>query len=157
MQRETRPGETGDRLREPLAGRAEAEGLIMRRPSFTPFTMTSLEATEYAREKGMDEAFFGQTMRAYWEDGVDLSDMAVLQSLANSSGLDWEELKPRLESGHYRQQVLEQHREAVNLGIQGIPAFLIGNLLFTGAQPYEVFKKVIDRVLAQNGATEGEG
>ena len=73
--------------------------------------------------------------------------MAVLESLAKSSGLDWEVLQPRLESGNYREQVLAQHREAVSLGIRGIPAFLVGNLLFTGAQPYEVFKGVIDQVL----------
>ena len=149
MVRGARPGETGDRLGEPLGSRAEAEGLVMRRPSLTPFTLSSLEATEYAREVGKDEAFFGQTMKSYWEEGVDLGDMAVLESLAKSSGLDWEVLQPRLESGHYREQVLAQHREAVSLGIRGIPAFLIGNLLFTGAQPYEVFKKVIDRVLAE--------
>ena len=147
--RETRPGETGDRLREPLASRADEEGLLMRRPSFTPFTMLSLEATEYAREKGRDEAFFGNTMRTYWEEGVNLGDMDVLQTLAQQSGLDWDELGPLLVSGHYRERVMEQHREAVSLGIQGIPAFKIGNLLFTGAQPYQVFKKVIDRVLAQ--------
>ena len=152
MVREPRPGEVGDRLREPLGSRAEAEGLVMRRPSFTPFTMPSLEATEYAREVGKDEAFFGQTMKAYWEEGVDLSDMAVLESLAKSSDLDWDVLKPRLDSGHYREQVVAQHREAVSLGIQGIPAFLIGNLLFTGAQPYEVFKKVIDRALNESEA-----
>ena len=121
----------------------------MRRPSLTPFTMTSLEATEYAREVGKDKGFFDQTMRAYWEEGVDLGDMAVLESLAKGSGLDWEVLQPRLESGHYREQVLAQHREAVSLGIRGIPAFLIGNLLFTGAQPYEVFKRVMNRVLSE--------
>ena len=149
MVREPRTGETGNRLGEPVGSRAEDEGLVMRRPSLTPFTMPSLEATEYAREVGLDEAFFGQTMKAYWVEGANLGDMAVLESLAKSSGLDWEVLQPRLESGHYREQVLTQHREAVRLGIRGIPAFLIGNLLFTGAQPYEVFKRVIDRVLAE--------
>ena len=81
MVREARPGESGDRLGEPLGSRAEAEGIVMRRPSLTPFTMLSLEATEYAREVGMEEAFFGQTMKAYWEEGVDLGDIAVLESL----------------------------------------------------------------------------
>ncbi len=121
----------------------------MRRPSLTPFTMPSLEATEFAREVGMDQAFFDQTMKAYWEEGLNLGDMAVLESLASRSGLDWTVLQPRLESGHYREQVLAQHREAISLGIRGIPAFLIGNMLFTGTQPYEVFKSVIDRVLSE--------
>ena len=135
MVREPRPGETGDRLSEPLGSRAEAEGLVMRRPSLTPFTMPSLEATEYAREVGMDEVFFGQTMKAYWEEGADLGNMFVLESIAESSGLDWEVLQPRLESGHYREQVLSQHREAVSLGIRGIPAFLIGNLCSPAPSP----------------------
>ena len=64
----------------------------------------------------MDEAFFGQTMKAYWEEGADLGDMAVLESIAKSSGLDWEVLQPRLESGHYREQVLAQHRRGRQFG-----------------------------------------
>ena len=150
MPREFRPGETGDQLREPLASRAQQEGLIMRRPSMTPSTLLVLEATEYAREQGLDGAFFQNTMRAYWEEGVDLGDMAVLQRLAGDSGLEWTKLSAHLDSGHYRTRVLDQHREAVEMGIQGIPAFLIGNQLFTGAQPYETFKMVMDRALAQS-------
>ena len=122
----------------------------MRRPSVTPFSLLSLEATEYAKEQGLDAAFFHSTMRAYWEEGVDLGDMGVLQLLAQESGLDWVELRPRLESGHYRSRVLDQHLEAVKLGIQGIPAFLTGNQLFTGAQPYGVFKMVMEKALAQS-------
>ena len=122
----------------------------MRRAKRTPNTMLALEATEYARGKGLGDHFYHNTMRAFWAEGVDLGSMDALKPLALESNLDWEELKPRLESGHYRNQVLEQHGEAVNMGINGVPAFLIGNLLFTGAQPYETFEMVIDKVLAQS-------
>ena len=149
MVREVRPGEEDGQLREPLRSRAVDEGLVMRRAARTPYTLPSLEATEYAREKGLDEAFFNNTMKTFWAEGVDLGELDVLERLAEESGLDWGELRPLLESGHYRARVLEQHQEAVGMGIQGIPAFLIGNLLFTGAQPYPVFQKVMQRVLAQ--------
>ena len=34
-------------------------------------------------------------------------------------------------------------------GIKGIPTFLIGNILFSGARPYEMFRVVMDEVLKQ--------
>jgi len=32
-------------------------------------------------------------------------------------------------------------------GIRGIPTFLIGHLMFSGARSYETFQGVVDRVL----------
>ena len=52
-----------------------------------------------------------------------------------------------LESGHYTSKVMEQYQEAMQHGIRGIPTFLVGNLMFTGAHPYEVFKTAMNRVL----------
>ena len=138
--RKLKPGESGDQLNEPLRSYAEEAGLIMRRSALTPYTMYALEATEYAQQQGQFDAFHLATYKAYWEDGKDLGDMRVIQELTYKSGLNWPELSDRLESGYYREAVTTQYQEAVNLGIRGIPAFLIGNQLFTGAQPYEIFK-----------------
>ena len=124
---------------------AQEAGLMMRPASLTPYTMFSLEATEYAQEQGQFDAFHLAAYKAYWEEGKDLGDMAVIEELALECGLDWSELSRRLEGGYYRDTVLTQHQEAVDLGITGIPAFLIGNLLFTGAQPYDIFKLAMAR------------
>ena len=40
-----------------------------------------------------------------------------------------------------------QYQEALKYGIQGIPTFLVGNLIFTGAHPYEIFKSAMNKVL----------
>ena len=149
LTRETRPGETDGELREPLRSCAQQEGLTMRRPSKTPYTLLALEATEYAEDQGLGDQFYSNTMRAFWEEGVDLGDISVLQRLAEESGLNWQELAHHLESGRYRPTVVEHYQEAVRLGIHGIPAFLIGQQLVIGAQPYEVFKQLVDRILAQ--------
>ena len=121
----------------------------MRRPPVTSYTMYALEATEYAKEQGLWDPYHRGLYRAFWEHGQDLDDMDVLQGVAEECGLDWPEMKRRLESRYYEESVTTQFQEAVQLGIRGIPAFLIDNILFTGARPYEVFQGVMGKVLAK--------
>ena len=143
--RELKPGESADQLSEPLRTYAEEAGLVMRRSPWTPYTMYALEATEYAQEQGQFYSFHLAAYKAFWEDRKDLGDKEVLLKLALECGLDRDELSQRLESGHYRDTVLAQYRQAIDLNIRGVPAFLIGNQLFTGAQPYEIFKLAMAR------------
>ena len=138
--RPPRPGESGDKLSEPLRTYAEESGLVMRRSPITPYTMYALEATEYAQQQGQFNAFHHAAYEAYWTDGKDLGDLELIREITLKCGLDWPELSGRLESGYYRDTVVRQYQEAVNLGVRGIPAFFIGNQLFTGAQPYEIFQ-----------------
>ena len=145
LAREPRPGESGDQLGEPLRTYAEQSGLVMRRSDVTPYTMYALEATEYAQQQGEFDAFHHATYEAYWAESKDLGDLEVIKEITLKCGLDWKELSERLESGYYRETVLAQHRQAVDLGIRAVPAFLISNLLFTGAQPYEIFQLAMAR------------
>ena len=146
--RTPRPGETDDELSEPLKSRAEEAGLIMKPPLLTPNTMYSLEATEYAQQQGKFLEFHKAAYRAFWEDRQDLGDLTVLGEVASSVGLDSTELITRLESKEYSSTVMGQYQEALQYGIRGIPTFLVGNLMFTGAHPYDVFKSAMERVLA---------
>ena len=145
MARQPRAGESGDQLGEPIRTYAEEAGLVMRRAPMTPYTLYVLEATEYAQQQGQFYPFHLAAYKAYWEDCKDLGDMDVIREIALECGLDWQELSERLQSGYYRETVLAQYRQAVDLGIRGVPAFLIGNQLFTGAQPYEIFKLAMAR------------
>ena len=143
--RQLKPGESWDQLSEPLRTYAEEAGLVMRRSPVVPYTLYALEATEYAQQQGQFDAFHLAAFKAYWEDSKDLGDLSVIGELAEKCGLDWSELSERLESGYYRDTVLAQYQEAVDMGIRGVPAFLIGDQLFTGAQPYEIFKLAMAR------------
>ena len=62
-------------------------------------------------------------------------------------GLDSADMLTKLEQREYASTVIYQYQEALQHGIRGIPTFLVGNLLFTGAQPYDVFKQAMGRVL----------
>lgn len=112
--------------------------------------MSILEATEYAQEQGQFDNFHHAAYKALWKNGKDLGSMDVIQELAQGCGLNWPELSQRLESGHYRATVQEQFQHAMDLGVHGIPAFMIGNSLFTGAQPYQVFQQVMRKALGQD-------
>ena len=148
-ERPPRPGESPDHLAEPLKGQAEAAGLIMRPPPRTPNTLYALEATEYAQRHGKFLEFHHAAYKALWDDGKDLSDLTILQSIADSVDLDSVEMRESLENGQYSETVMAQYKEALQHGIQGIPTFLVGNLMFTGAQPYDIFQTAMSRVLAQ--------
>ncbi len=76
----------------------------------------------------------------------------MLEELANATDLDGAEMRHRLESHHYTAAVMGQYQEALQHGIQGIPTFVVGNLLFTGAHPYPVFQAAMRRVLGQGAS-----
>ena len=145
--RQPRPGETEDRLSDPLGGQASEANLIMRPPKVTPNTMYILEATEYAQRQGKFMEFHHAAYKAYWEDGLDLGDLAVIEGLAQQISLNSTELLEGLESGQYTPAVMEQYQQALGHGIRGIPTFVLGNLLFTGAHPYEIFQSAMSKIL----------
>lgn len=155
LRRQPRPGESDGLLSEPLRSRAQEASLVMRPPPVTPNTMYALEATEYAQQQGKFLEFHQAAYKAYWSEGQDLGDLAVLEALANATALDGAEMRQRLESHHYSAAVMAQYQEALQHGIQGIPTFVVGNLLFTGAHPYPVFQAAMRRVLGQEGS-EGQ-
>ena len=126
----------------------------MLRPSLTPYTRYALEATEYAQEQGCFDVFHHAMYKALWEGGENIGDISVVLGIAEKCGLRASELSERLETGYYTPIIDHQFQQAQNMGIRGIPAFLVNDsLLFSGAQPYEVFKTALERVLA---GTENE-
>lgn len=144
--RQSRPGETENELSDPLRGQAANANLIMKPPRVTPNTMYALEATEYAQQHGKFMEFHHAAYKAYWEDDKDLGDLEVIAEVAKSVSLDSNELVNQLESNKLTTTVTEQYEEALNAGIRGIPTFLVGNLLFTGAHPYEIFESAMAKL-----------
>ena len=157
--RPQRPGETSEELSEPLRGQAKDAGLIMKPPVRTPNTLYALEATEYAQQNGKFLEFHHAAYKAFWEDRKDLGELEVLHRVAHEVGLDGDDMVESLEQRTYSETVMSQYQEAMQYGISGIPTFLVGNLLFTGAHPYNIFKSAIERFLTEGvpQAAEGEG
>jgi len=60
-------------------------------PKHLPNSRKALAVAEYARKEGKLDPFRRAMMHAYWKDGKDLEDPAVLKSAAKTAGLDPEE------------------------------------------------------------------
>ena len=142
-------GETeGEELSDPLRSYAEEAGLVMRRSTLTPYTTYALAATEFAKEQDGFAPFHLAMYKAYWEDMKNIGDFDVIRGVAKECGLDWSLLEDRLKSGYYEQTIMNQFQEGLGIGVRGIPGFIIGNVMFTGARPYGIFKAVMDKVIA---------
>lgn len=73
-----------------------------------------------------------------------------LRELAEELGLDKEEFNACLGSGEMGRQIQADQQAAGQARIRGTPAFLINGELLTGAQPFEEFKKVIEKKLGES-------
>lgn len=143
--RQQRSGETEDELSEPIRSQVREANLIMRPPQVTPNTMYALEATEYAQQQGKFMEFHHAAYKALWEDRKDIGQIETLVEIGKGVGLDGDDMGRSLEQGEHSQSVIAQYREALQYGINGIPTFLVGNLMFTGAHPYPIFQQAMER------------
>lgn len=79
------------------------------------------------------------------------TDKAALIELAAELGLDVGAFKVCLNSERHRESVEEDMAEGQRLGVRGTPSFSIDGRLVVGAQPFEVFQKIIEEELERSG------
>jgi predicted DsbA family dithiol-disulfide isomerase len=92
-----------------------------------------------------EEALF----HAYFTEGKDLGDQAVLAALGESIGLTTAQALDALEDpqGTWGQKVDAEASEAAELGSTGVPFFVFDRqFAVTGAQGVPTFKKVLEKV-----------
>ncbi len=78
---------------------------------------------------------------------LSLGEDAYLQ-YAEDLNLDMSTFTECLEENRYEDSVLADFNYGANLGVSGTPFFFINGLPLVGAQPFEVFKQMIDLELA---------
>ncbi len=111
-------------------------------------TRLAHEATEYAREHGKANEFHKVVFRKIYAEGQDISQWDILRLAAQEVGLDADEMQSEVESGKYTEEVAAQVQEAYQIGVSGVPTYVIDNrYAIVGAQPYEVFKNALAQIL----------
>jgi predicted DsbA family dithiol-disulfide isomerase len=107
----------------------------------------TLQAAEFAREQGRFDAMHDELMKAYWDEGRDVSDMAVLREVAARAGVDVTGMEAAVKEDRFGDYLDARRQEAEELGITGIPAHVIADkYLVMGAQPYDLFERVMAKV-----------
>lgn len=98
-----------------------------------------------AKERGVQAAMQEKLFAAYFSEGKDVSDHRELIQLATEAGLQVADVKAVLESDKYAAEVREDESIANELGISGVPAFVLAEkYLISGAQPVETFVEALD-------------
>lgn len=130
-----------------LRALAAESGLDMQVPPLIANSRLALEAAEFAREQGAFDCYHRALFAAYFRDGQDIGDVAVLADLAGGCGIDPEGLRSALVQGRYTAAVAEKMERAREMGVTGTPAFLLGGrFVITGAQDMAVFRDVLRRL-----------
>jgi predicted DsbA family dithiol-disulfide isomerase len=133
-------------MRPYLLDFARAQGVSgMVVPAHKPNTRRALALAEWARGKGRLHEVRNGLMDAYWRDGFDLEDDAVLARVAADAGLDGDAAVRGSREPEIREAVAAMGREAARAGVTGIPTFDVGGERVVGAQPYEVLAAAVAR------------
>lgn len=98
-----------------------------------------------AHEKG--DAMKERLLRAYFTEGVRISDHDALAKLAGEIGLDEAAARDALAADAFADDVRKDLAIARESGISGVPAFVFADkYLVSGAQPADVFLRVLEKV-----------
>ncbi|MEZ4322605.1 MAG: DsbA family oxidoreductase [Myxococcota bacterium] len=101
-----------------------------------------------AQEHGMQDALKARMFRAYFQEGEAIGDRSVLARLAADVGLEAADVARVLEGDAYAGAVRGDETLARQLGISGVPFFVIDErLAVSGAQPAELLTQALAHAL----------
>ncbi|MCU0896585.1 MAG: DsbA family oxidoreductase [Burkholderiales bacterium] len=104
-----------------------------------PNTLAAHALIEHAADEGKQDAAVEALFRAFFLDGVDLTDPANLRAVAAAAGLSAESVDDVLASEEARAHIASEDAAARKIGVQGVPFFIFNRrLAVSGAQPAEV-------------------
>ncbi len=112
-----------------------------------PNTLVLHQLLHVASEEGfgndLKEAFF----RSYFVDGRDMTSLDVLIEILSEFGWKPEKTKLLIENEDLANEVKSRIRQSQEMGVRGVPYFIFNQkYAFSGAQPTDVFVKVINDV-----------
>lgn len=103
-------------------------------------------------EKEMNE----RLLKAHFEEGVQLGNAEELVKLAKEVGIEENTVREFLADDQFATDVLSDIQKASELGIQGVPFFVINDkYAISGAQPAETFEQAVKQVAEEEGLKPG--
>lgn len=97
-------------------------------------------AKTYGKQHEAEELLFA----AYFTEGKNVDDIAVLIDMASQLGMDVTETEDTLRSEKFQVQVSRDIAEAQEIGVRGVPFFVFDRkYAISGAQPVEAFLQTL--------------
>jgi predicted DsbA family dithiol-disulfide isomerase len=144
------------KMMDRVIGAGEAAGLDLKlKDSKSGNTFDAHRMLHWALEQGKQDALKERMMRAYQTESAIISDHDVLVNLAVDVGLDETEARAVVDSDRFTAEVRADEALAKELGITGVPFFVLANKIgVSGAQPVETMKLVLQKAWAERPQLE---
>ena len=111
-----------------------------------PEAMVAAMAAQCAADQGKYWQYHDKIFREQdrGSDEVVRFKVADLKKWGTAIGLDAAALNACIDSSRYKDEVAKDYAHGAAVGVQGTPMFFINGRAVAGAQPFPVFKKIID-------------
>lgn len=123
----------------------------------SPNTKDAHRVIWFAKKEGKQLPAKEALMKAYFEQGVDLTKKENIIAVASSVGLDAKRINSLLNSDEGLREVNELEQLNYKRGISGVPFYIINNQYgISGAQPSDVFMQAFKQIGTEVTSAEGE-
>jgi predicted DsbA family dithiol-disulfide isomerase len=133
------PPEQWGQMMANLSRMADEEKITLAERTITTNSHKALLLAEAAKKEGAEvfEALNEMLFAAFFGEGRNIGDEAVLRTLARKAGVPVDLVERAFREPAYEQMLRANQAIAGRLGITGVPAFLIGKRIVVGAVPTE--------------------
>jgi predicted DsbA family dithiol-disulfide isomerase len=126
------------------AGDTAGISFALERIARQPNTRDAHRLVEWAQERADAAPLVEHLFTAYFLEGRDVGDRAVLSAIASESGFDAAAARAMLDSGEGIEMVLASERRAIENGVGGVPFFIFNrSVAVSGAQDPRVLADAI--------------
>ena len=109
-------------------------------------------AAHHEKQHDMKMALFG----AYFSNGENVDDPAILEKIATSIGLDASEALTALTDGRFADNVRKHEAFWTERGVTGVPTMVFdGRQALIGAQGVENYRTMLKRMIGERDDTDG--
>ena len=119
------------------------EGLPYGHRTMTYNSRMAQELGKWAEAQPGGEKIHDALFQAYFVDSVNLAKIDDLVAIAERAGLSGDEARVVLEQRSFREAVDADWQRSRELGITGVPTFVVGKQSLVGAQPYEQLEALL--------------
>jgi predicted DsbA family dithiol-disulfide isomerase len=133
-------------IKERMKGLMAEAGLAYSDRTHTYNSRLAQKLGKWADTQQDGEAIHDKLYRAYFVDGVNISDIDVLVKIAESAGLDADAAREVLDTRSFKDHVDADWQRSREHGITGVPTFSSNDLLVVGCQPYETLEKFVSHL-----------
>lgn len=123
----------------------------------TPNTLDAHRLIHWAGIEGKQNAVVDALFDAYFVQARDIGDAEVLADIADSAGMDAAVVMKLLKSDADREDIRTRDSHSRQMGVSSVPTYIVANQhAVPGAQPPEMWEKVIGEIMSQLEASPAE-